>query len=293
MADSWARCRTVLALAATLGAAHAAAQQAQTPPAAPETPPERAAEPPRPPEGNWIINLPSADVPRAGTLSLLFTHRFADAVEDSDFHNLFSFDSGADIGIALAYAPLKNLEVSLDRSSNLDVYELAAKYRLLAGGPFSLALRAGSDRRTASGLDEIPGYSRRGYFAQGIFAFSFGSRARITAVPTYVSESSGQVGTSPQLAYEDVFNVPVALSIALGRSVNVQAELVPSRSRYDSPGVGWVMAIEKTVLRHRFAFTVGNLRETTVDQYVAPNFAGLPPEDYYLGFNLVRQWKLK
>jgi hypothetical protein len=53
------------------------------------------------------------------------------------------------------------------------------------------------------------------------------------------------------------------------------------------------MAIEKTVLRHRFAFTVGNLRETTVDQYVAPNFAGLPREDYYLGFNLVRQWKLK
>src|SRR5262249_54368171 len=72
---------------------------------------------PKAPEGAVIINLPSVDVPRPGTLTLLFTHRFSEAVADSDIHSLFSFDSGADIGIGLAYAPVRNLDVSFYRSS--------------------------------------------------------------------------------------------------------------------------------------------------------------------------------
>ena len=46
------------------------------------------------------------------------------------------------------------------------------------------------------------------------------------------------------------------------------------------------------MLRHRFAFTIGNIRPTTVDQYIAPDFLGRPG-DYYFGFNIVRLWKLK
>ena len=89
-----------------------------------------------------------------------------------------------------------------------------------------------------------------------------------------------------------IFNVPAAISIALNRTINIQGEIVPRSGRADSPGVGWIASIEKTVLRHRFAFTVGNLRATTVDQYVASDFSGLSPKSYFFGFNLVRQWKL-
>jgi hypothetical protein len=38
---------------------------------------------------------------------------------------------------------------------------------------------------------------------------------------------------------------------------------------------------------------VGNVRETTADQYVGPSFAGFPPRDIYLGFNLTRQWNMR
>ena len=76
--------------------------------------------------------------------------------------------------------------------------------------------------------------------------------------------------------------------------------LMPRVARGGARGVGWIASLEKTVLRHRFAFTVGNLRATTVDQYIASDFrqarAGAPnfaPQDLYLGFNLVRQWSLK
>ncbi len=59
-------------------------------------------------------------------------------------------------------------------------------------------------------------------------------------------------------------------------------------------GTGWIASVEKTVLRHRFAFTIGNLRSTTVDQYIGSEFraaAAIPAfrsQDYFLGFNITR-----
>ena len=266
----------------------------QEPPAAPQEQPEPP-PPPKAPEGSVIINLPSVDVPKPGTLTLLFTHRFSQAVSDSDIHSLFSFDSGADIGIGLAYAPIRNLDISFYRSSSIDIYELAGKYRVISHGPFGLAVRAGEDWRTEVGaiFDAVPGYSRNNFFAQVIAAWQFGSRARLTVVPTYVQEMSGQPTTTPKPSYKDVFQVPVALSIAVTRSINVQGEVYPSTGRTDSAGVGWIVAVEKTLLRHRFAFTCGNMRATTADQYVSPVPFGIDANKYYFGFNLVRQWSLK
>jgi hypothetical protein len=259
---------------------------------------EEAPAPSRPkaPEGSVIIVLPSVDVPKPGTLSLLFTHRFSQPVADSNLHSLFSFDSGADIGIGLAYAPVRGLDVSFYRSSSIDIYELAAKYHAVSVGPLALAVRAGWDWRTEVGaaFDAVPGYSRSGFLGQVIAAVDlFGSRARLTVVPTYVSEMSGQPLTTPKASYKDIFQVPVALSVAVTRSINVQGEVYPNTGRTNSSGVGWIVAVEKTLLRHRFAFTCGNMRATTVDQYVSPIPPLLKASDYYVGFNLVRQWSLK
>jgi len=244
---------------------------------------QEAPTPPRVPEGTRIIILPSADLPPKGTLGVLFTHRFAQPVGDSDYQSFFSFDSGAEIGIGISYSPIENLEVSLDRSSNQDDYELAAKYRFLSrteSRPFLLSLRVGGNARTERGIED-----RTAFFAQGIAGISVGSRVRITAIPTYVSNTP---------LFRDVFNVPVAVSVSLSRTVNIQGELVPKNRDLGSSHAGWLVAIEKTVLRHRFAWTVGNLRATTVDQYAASDFGGgLPAHDVYIGFNLVRQWKVR
>lgn len=251
-------------------------------------PAQDAPAPTRPIEGYRIINLPSAEVFAAGTLSMLFTHRFSEPLANSDWHSLWGFDSGAEIGIGIAYVPIPNLEISFDRSSNQDDYEFAARYRFLARSeknPLSLALRAGGDTRTEVGSDTKPSF-----FGQAIIAFAIGSRVRITVVPTYLSRTSGHRFIPPE---EDVINVPVAVAVGITRSINVQAEITPRRGRYGSPGTGWIAAIEKSVLRHRFAFTVGNVRNTTVDQYTAPDFFGREPKDYFIGFNLARSWRLK
>jgi hypothetical protein len=259
-------------------------------------------EPARPPEGSRIINLPSTEVPAAGTLGVLFTHRFKQALRDSNARNLFSLDSGADDVLGVSYSPLDRLEISLDRSSLEADFELAAKCRLLSmrkNRPFALALRVGGDAVTKQNVE-----NRQGFFAQGIASLAIGPRIRLTASPTYVSNTA---------LFRNVFNVPVALSIAITRTVNLHGELYPKNqdfteipARPAGPGgvpaavpgrhthIGWIASIEKTVLRHRFALTVGNLRATNVDQYTGsdPTGAGVP-RDVFLGFNLVRQWKLK
>ncbi len=262
-----------------------------------------ASEPPRPPEGTTVINLPSAQVNAPRVLQLFITHRFSEPVSDSDIHTLFSFDSGADVGLGLSYVPLKNLEIGFLRNRNLEDYELSAKYQLLSpgGGPAGLALRLGGDARTQSTpslCETTPRPAacsfvdhRYTFFAQVIGAATFFSRVRITVVPTFASFSAQQPFVVTKSVHPDIFNVPAAISIAVTRSVNVQAEVVPRLARASAGGVGWIAAVEKTVLRHRFSFTIGNLRPTTVDQYVGADFRGRP-RDYFLGFNIVRQWRL-
>ena len=285
-------CRRNLSLAIVLTGAFIAVPAvlvAQTPADTPAPPPEAAAPPARSPEGSRIINFPSADVPRPGTLTLLFTHRFSQPLEDSDIHSLYSFDSGADIGIGLAYAPLTNLDLSLYRSSNQDVYELDAKYRLFATDSFAAAVRAGGDWRTERGVE-----NRSSFFAQAIVAVTIGSRVRLSAIPTYVSRVAGNTFVGQKPFYEDVVNLGGALSLAVTRSINVQGEVMARRKNTDSGGVAWNASIEKTVPRHRFSFVVGNQRATTVDQYVTwtPQFFGESSHRFFIGFNIVRQWKL-
>jgi hypothetical protein len=275
--------------AAILANGHAFAQAAEAP----------APEPTRPPEGSRIINLPSTEVPAAGTLGVLFIHRFKTPLGDSNARNLFSLDNGADDDFGVSFSPLNSLELSLDRSSIEADWELAAKYRFFRierGRPFALALRVGGDAVTKeigpragrpAGVE-----NRKGFFAQGIASLAIGPRIRLTASPTYVSNTA---------LFRNVFNVPAALSFAITPTVNVHGELYPKNrdftktpARPSGTHVGWIASIEKTVLRHRFAFTVGNLRATNVDQYTGSDLGGAGvPSHMFLGFNIVRQWKLK
>lgn len=271
-----------LSLALLLASAGAAMAQQTQETQAPEAPPE----PVKPPQGSPVINLPSADVPGPRTLQLLFTHRFSGSVQESDIHSLFSFDSGADVNMGLSYVPVKNLEVGFYRAKSLEDYEVHVRYAILGGSsPVHVAARVGGDWRTSSIYTE----KRFSFFAQAVAGMTIAERVHIAVVPTFVTRAVGQLEFSPFPVHDNVWNVPVAVSVAVTRSINVQGELMP---RTHSPATGWIVAIEKTLPKHRFAFTAGNLREVTVDQSVASDFKNQPRSNIYLGFNIVRQWKL-
>jgi hypothetical protein len=316
-----------------LGAQETAPPADTSPPAttlaAPEPTPAPAkdeAPPYRPIEGPVIINLPSVDVPKKGTLTILFAHRFQAPVQGSSINDLFTFDSGANIGIGLGYSPFKDFDFEFYRYSNENkTYQYGGTYHVPISGPFGVAVGLGGVARTQS---DFPLNNRSTFFAQAILAYTLAPWFRITAEPTYLNHTSGQTAyavgaigdpaymtVAPEPFYANVFNVPVAASIAITRSITVHAEVVPSYGRavqitpfncgvppsnfgpcpagsgHSSPGVGWIVSVEKSLLRHRWAFTAGNMKETTADQYLLPNFQG-KPKNIYVGFYLSRQWGL-
>jgi hypothetical protein len=259
---------------------------APAPASSQETPPPSQEAPVavRPPEGAIIINFPSADTPPPRTLQLHFTHRFSDPVQGSDIHNLFSFDSGAAVGIGLSYTPIQNLEIGFERERTLEDYEFHAKYTVLSGdSPVHVAILIGDDWRTQRFYPD-----KFSFFVQGVASVSLFERVRISALPTFSSRAAGQQFVLP--IRKNVFNVLFGVSGAITRTINIQGELVPRHAQ--ARGTGWIVAVEKTVPKHRFSFTAGNMKSTTVDQYIAPDFDGLPRSNIYIGFNIIRQWKL-
>ena len=246
-----------------------------------------AAAPVRAPEGSVIINLPSADTIGEGSLQFLINHRFSDPVQGSTLHSFFSFFSGASVGLGLSYAPIRNLEAGFFRGQTLEDWEIFAKYGLLAspGSPLHAAARIGGNIKGQKNFDD-----RASFFAQGIVAYTIGDRVRVSVVPTYSSRAAGLTDIPGVPLRRNIFNVPVALSAAVTRTINVQGEVVPKTNV--NPAIGWITAIEKTVPRHRFSFTVGTLRDSTVDQYVASDFRGLSTHNIYFGFNITRFWNL-
>ncbi len=307
-----------LLLAALAAPVRLAAQQTAAPTPAPTPAPsllEPLKEPVafRPLEANVIINLPSVEVPSPRTLTLLVTHRFTTSLQGSNIDNFFSLDSGNTWGFGLWYAPIKNLNVGFYRTSDLATYEASAQYELPQFCGFAASLRVGEDWRTQSGYAADP---KKSFFAQFILAYSFGQYARITVVPTYLQRTNSQTNLYPTLVpgdqscgpsgntdfpyqcsglYEKVFNVPFAASIAITHSIEIHGEVIPRLSKVNSTGVGWSVTVEKSLLRHRFAFFAGNQRQTTVDQYIQaiPYSLTPSPKNVYIGFNLFRAWNFK
>ncbi|HTR04763.1 MAG TPA: DUF5777 family beta-barrel protein [Thermoanaerobaculia bacterium] len=315
-------------LGAALGAAVLFAKflpaQEPTPPPAPAptpTPAAVAAEPSplealrepvafRPIESNVIINLPSVEVPTAKTLTFIITHRFVQRIQEGNINNFFTLDSGNTWGFGLWYAPVKNLNVGLYRTSDLNTYEGSAQYQLPSLGGFGSSLRVGEDWRTEPGVAS----PKSSFFAQAVLAYSFGQYVRLTAVPTYLQDTNGFpifvqepipgdqscVFVPDQFNpyrcsgyYKNVFNVPIAASIAITHSITVHGEVIPRLSKVNSNGVGWSVTVEKSLLRHRFAFFAGNQRQTTVDEYMQAVPLGRSASNIYLGFNLFRAWNFK
>jgi hypothetical protein len=152
-------------LLGALAAGRPLAAQETAPPVTPTPEKEKPAY--RPIESNVIINLPSVEVPREGTLTFLVTHRFQDRIQNGNIGNFFTLDSGNDWGFGLWYAPLKNLNIGFYRTSDLDVYEASAQYEFPHVGGFGASLRLGEDWRTQESVTTSPHSS---FFAQAVLA---------------------------------------------------------------------------------------------------------------------------
>lgn len=213
-------------------------------------------------------------------LEVLFVHRFQQPVQDGDSSDLWGLDSGADVGLGLAWGVTSHLQLDLLRSSFQEDFELAGKYLFLeqaARVPFSLALRAGTDlvRREGVADGTRP-------FVQVLLSRRFASGVNLLASPSWVRDT-------PRL--RDAFNVPLGLTFPLGRGRLVELEVVPENRDLDESVTAWHVAVSKALGGHVFEVVLGNSRAVTVDQYLGgDSAAGFEEGDVRLGFNIVRNF---
>ena len=211
----------------------------------------------------------------------------------SPFHDLLSFDNGASIGIGLGYAPLHNLDLTLYRSSGglpLDPSEIAGKYQFLSERPRRGRRSRGCRHPQRAQPDGSDDSFRAGH-------------PRVHAILPHPHHRGADVHDQSRRRDADVQLQLLAcllsaserslLRCQLLRQVSPAAGYLPKRvrrspGRFDRPdpldhrarrgdaspwaattpaASGWVASIEKSLLRHRFCFTAGNQRQTTVDQY--------------------------
>jgi len=246
------------------------------------------------PLGDTLLNLPTSHIPSEGTWEVKFTHRFAQSIDDTDWHSLWGLDSNADISIGASWVATRDLQFSLVRSNVLDDIELAGKYVVVQQAPaipLSAAIRLGGDIRTESGLED-----RTSFFAQAILSRTFGRRFELFALPTYATNAGRAVTADTTAAlFSHAFNVPVGGAVMFGPAFSVVAELIPvNRDLPDTMDgdVGWAVGFKRAVGGHYFEILVTNNNATHVDQYVTSTYQGAPLRrgDLHLGFNIERRF---
>jgi hypothetical protein len=218
---------------------------------------------------------------RVGNFELRFSFRMSETVQDGGVHDLWGIDSGADIGIGLAYGVGNRFDLEVLRSSHLETFELAAKLALsdqAAGQWASVALRAGIDASRGSSED------RERPFGQLLVARRLGRGVTLQVAPSWIRDT-------PRL--RNAFNVPVGLTLPLGGGSLIKLEAVPENRDFEDSVLGWRVAFSKATKGHLLELTLGNSRAMTLDQILGGDFAGgVERGDVRLGINVVRYFHL-
>jgi hypothetical protein len=206
---------------------------AQDPFAAPEASPGQPVR--RDPLGTRLINTATPFPVKERTLEVMFTHRFQQAIQDGDSHNLWGLDSGSDVGIGFGWGLTSRADVSLLRSSFQEDYELSGKLLVLEQSPrrpVSLAARLGIDHLGREGAidPDRP-------FAQVIVSrrFVLGNTTgfNLQLAPSWVRDTE---------RLHNAFNVPLGLAFSFPKGRAIEIEIIPKNRDLDGSLGGSVTA---------------------------------------------------
>ena len=111
----------------------------------------------RDPIGPRLIDMPTPFTLGARRVEVIFSHRFQQTVSSGDAHNLWGLDSGADVGLGLAWGVTRHFDLGVYRSSFQENFEVSGKYLVFEQAPrvpFSIGVRAGADLLQRSAIVE-------------------------------------------------------------------------------------------------------------------------------------------
>ena len=235
-------------------------------------------------------------LPRFG-LNFRLTHRFLANLRQGSFsdhlENLFGLDNGAVIALEVRFAPVRNLQVVLHRSSQDKTLQFSGQYDAIRQGgswPVSVSALASIEgtnnfkgRGDAGGGHDhgIEGGAHRSPALGAVVSRTIGERLALYATPVWVHKSA----RLPEGDRDTAF-IGLGGRARLSRNVFVVAEVSPRIGGYAPGSAEYAFGIERRAGGHMFLLTFTNSVATTFGQVSQGGF----PDTLYMGFNLGRKF---
>jgi len=246
------------------------------------------------------VTLPTTlPLPRFG-LNFRLTHRFLANLRQGSFtdhlENLFGLDNGAVIALEVRFAPVRNLQAIVHRSSQDKTLQFSAQYDAIRQGnawPVSVSAIASIEgtnnfrgRGDAGGGDHghdhgVSGGAHRSPALGAVVSRTVGERLALYAVPVWVHDSARLPEGDRNTAF-----VGLGGRARLSRNVFVVAEVSPRVGGYAPGSPAYAFGIERRAGGHMFLLTFTNAVGTTFGQVSQGGF----PDTLYMGFNLGRKF---
>jgi hypothetical protein len=247
--------------------------------------------------GTRIINGHSVETRGAGTLEVIFMHRFGSL--NSGAYNFWGLDE-AWIRLGLEYSITDDLTIGLGRSSYEKTYDGFLKYRFVEqtkgarNFPFTATAFVSMAINTLKPTDpeqEIQFSSRLSYAYQVIMARKFNKNLSLQLTPTLVHRNL--VATPEE--NNDIFALgfggryKVSRRLALTLEYFYQFNNNTEQVNYDALGVG----LEIETGGHVFQIVFSNSRAMIEKSFITETTGNFFDGDIHLGFNITRAFYLK
>ena len=216
-----------------------------------------------------------------GKMAFRLTHRFLRTLGDGDFGDLaarlFGFDSGAQIGLDLKYAPFSGGQIGIYRTSDRTI-QLQGQYNAIkdGNGPIGVGIVVNVDGTDNFSDEFSPG-------AAIVLSRELGERGAIYLQPSFVGNSNliSDVG--------DDYTVMAGIGARLraGRNTYFFVEGSPRVSGYKQGVTMISFGFEQRAGGHMFQLNFSNGFGTTLAQVAR---GGTAKDNWYLGFNLSRKF---
>lgn len=232
-----------------------------------------------------IITLPTALRLPEHKMAFRVTHRFTrplscDECSSSLLGDAFGLDTGSQIGLELRYAPFRNVQVGVHRTSDKTI-AFFSEYGLVRQGqhlPIEIAALASID-----GSENFTGSYSPALGA--VVSRRVGEWLALYAEPIWVNNTNPL--PKELVDHNDTFMVGVGARVQVMSTLYVVAEMVPRASGYRPGANHGSFGVEKRIGGHVFQINFSDSLSTTMSQLAR---GGPSTEDWYLGFNISRKF---
>lgn len=247
--------------------------------------------------GTRIINGQSVETRGAGTLDVIFMHRFGEL--NSGAYNLWGLDE-AWIRLGAEYAVANDFTLGIGRSSFEKTYDGFLKYRFLhqkkgaKSFPFTSTALVSMAINTLKPVDpdqEVMTSSRLSYAYQILIARKFNKNLSLQLTPTLVHHNL----VDTPMENNDIYAIGISGRHKVSRHMAITFEYFyqfnnnTEATNYNSLGVG----LEIETGGHVFQLVFANSEAMTETSFITETSGDFFDGDIHFGFNISRAFQLK